>query len=117
MHERVGKVASGVDARHAGFPALIDFEGGAQGGIDHGEAQQFMQTCGRLVAWMRKQDIDRDWGSGVELDSGVMALVMIDFGDSAIDDRDAAARQIGTDIGWNVVTMGEDRQRVSPIVV
>jgi len=46
-----------------------------------------------------------------------MALVMVDFGDPAIDDRDAAARQIGPDVGWNVVTIGEDRQCVGPVVV
>src|SRR5690242_12254686 len=41
---------------------------------------------------------------------------MGDLGDPAIDDRYVAARQIGPDIGRNVVTIGEERQRVSPVV-
>src|SRR5579859_6562102 len=76
-----------------------------------------MQACGRLVARMREQDVDRDIGAGIELDGGVMAPVMGDPGDPAIDDRYVAARQIGPDIGRNVVTIGEERQRVGPIVV
>src|SRR5207249_2952046 len=47
---------------------------------------------------------------------GDMALVMGDLDDPAIDDRYAAARQIGLDIGRNVMTIGEDSQLVSPIV-
>ena len=66
---------------------------------------------------MGEQDVDRDIGAGIELDGGVMAPVMGDPGDPAIDDRYVAARQIGPDIGCNVVTIGEDRQRVGPIVV
>src|ERR1043166_10069919 len=45
-----------------------------------------------------------------------MALVMGDLDDPAIDERYVAARQIGLDIGRNVVTIGEERQLVSPIV-
>src|SRR4051794_31620176 len=55
-------------------------------------------------------------GAGIELDGGVMAPVMGDPGDPTIDDRYVAARQIGPDIGRNVVTIGEERQRVGPIV-
>src|SRR3990170_550980 len=76
-----------------------------------------MQACGWLVARMREQDVDRNLGSGIELDGGIMAPVMGDFGDPAIDDRYLAARQIGSDIGWNFVTIGHDRQRFGPIVV
>ena len=65
---------------------------------------------------MREQDVDRDIGAGIELDRGVMASVMGDLGDPAIDDRYVAARQIGPDIGQNVVTIGEDSQLVGPIV-
>src|SRR5438132_624691 len=75
-----------------------------------------MQACGRLVARMRVQDVDRDIGAGIELDGGVMAPVMGDLDDPAIDDRYVAARQIGPDIGRNVVTIGEERQPVGPIV-
>src|SRR6266446_5366504 len=75
-----------------------------------------MQACGWLVARMREQDVDRDIGAGIELDGGLMAPVMGDLGDPAVDDR-YAARQIGPDIGRNVVTIGEERQRVGPIVV
>src|SRR3954469_25928688 len=75
-----------------------------------------MQACGRLVARMREQDVDRDIGAGIELDGGAMAPVMGDLGDPALDDRYVAARQIGPDIGRNVVTIGEERQRVGPIV-
>src|SRR5207247_9912353 len=75
-----------------------------------------MQACGRLVARMREQDVDRDIGAGIELDGGAMAPVMGDPGDPALDDRYVAARQIGPDIGWNVVTIGEERQPVRPIV-
>jgi hypothetical protein len=35
----VGEVAGGVDAGHAGFAALVDLEGDAEGRIDRGEAQ------------------------------------------------------------------------------
>ena len=76
-----------------------------------------MQACGRLVARMREQDVDRDIGAGIELDGGIMAPVAGDPGNPAIDDRYVAARQIGPDIGCNVVTIGEDRQPVGPIVV
>src|SRR5215212_10195527 len=74
-----------------------------------------MQACGRLVARMREQDVDRDIGAGIELDGGAMAPVMGDPGDPALDDRYVAARQIGPDIGRNVVTIGEERQPVGPI--
>src|ERR1700761_5651500 len=76
-----------------------------------------MQACGRLVARMREQDVDCDIGGGIELDGSIMAPVTGDFGDPAVDDRYIAARQIGPDIGCNVMTIGEDRQRVGPIVV
>src|SRR6185436_3373145 len=75
-----------------------------------------MQACGRLVARMGEQDVDRDIGAGIELDGGAMAPVTGDLDDPAIDDRYVAARQIGPDIGRNVETSGEDRQRVGPIV-
>src|SRR2546430_1684657 len=75
-----------------------------------------MQTCGRLVARMREQDVDRDIGAGIELDGGAMAPVMGDLGDPALDDRYVATREIGPDIGRNVVTIGEERQPVGPIV-
>src|SRR5215204_5158888 len=75
-----------------------------------------MQACGRLVARMREQDVDRDIGAGIELDGGAMAPVMGDLGDPALDDRYVATRQIGPDIGRNVVTIGEDSQLVGPIV-
>src|ERR1700758_4993725 len=75
-----------------------------------------MQACGRLVARMGEQDVDRDIAAGIEIDGGDMALVMGDLDDPAIDDRYVAARHIGLDIGRNVITIGEDSQRVSPIV-
>src|SRR5213082_1272475 len=75
-----------------------------------------MQACGRLVARMREQDVDRDIGAGIEIDGGAMAPVMGDLGDPATDDRYVAAREIGPDIGWNVVTIGEEGQPVGPIV-
>src|SRR2546423_3536527 len=75
-----------------------------------------MQACGWLVARMREQDADLDIGASIELDGGVMAPVMGDLDEPAIDDRYFAARQIGSDIGRNVVTIGEERQRVGPIV-
>ena len=37
--EGVGEVTGGVDAGHAGFAALVDLEGDADGRIDRGEAQ------------------------------------------------------------------------------
>src|SRR6059036_291726 len=75
-----------------------------------------MQACGRLVARMGEQDVDRDIAAGIEIDGGDMALVMGDLDDPAIDDRYVAARQIGLYIGRNVVTIGEDSQLVGPIV-
>lgn len=75
-----------------------------------------MQADGGLAARMREQDVDRDIGAGIELDSGVMASVRGDLGDPAVNDRYVAARQIGPDIGRNVVTIGKDRQPVGPIV-
>lgn len=30
-----------------------------------------------------------------------MSFVIVDFGDSIIDDRNAAVCQIGPDVGWN----------------
>src|ERR1043165_6451457 len=75
-----------------------------------------MQACGRLVARMREQDVDRDIGAGIDFDGGVMAPAMSDLDDPAINDRYFAARQIGPDIGWNVVTSGENRQSLGPVV-
>src|SRR5216110_1738726 len=75
-----------------------------------------MQACGRLVARKGEQDVNRDIGTGIELDGGDMAPVMGDLDDPASDDRYFAARQIGPDIGRNVVTIGEERQPVGPIV-
>lgn len=66
---------------------------------------------------MREQDVNRDTGGGIELHGGIMPPVMDDFRDPAVNDTYFAARQIGPDIGWNVVTIGEDSQRVGPIVV
>src|ERR1041384_1330323 len=76
-----------------------------------------MQACGRFVARMGEQDVDRDIGAGIEPDGRAMAPAMGDLDDPAIDDRYFAARQIGPDIGRNVMTSGEDRQRVGPIVI
>jgi len=39
-----------------------------------------------------------------------------DFSDPAVDDGCVATLQIGPGIGRNVVTIGEDRQPVGPIV-
>ena len=39
VHQGVGEVARGVNAGHAGFAALVDLEGDAEGRIDRGEAQ------------------------------------------------------------------------------
>src|ERR1044071_9602820 len=75
-----------------------------------------MQACGRLVARIGEQDVDCDIAAGIEIDGGDMALVMGDLDDPAINDRYAAARQIGLDIRRNVVTIGEERQLVGPIV-
>src|SRR6185437_41539 len=76
-----------------------------------------MQACGRLVARMGEQDVDRDIAAGIEIDGGDMAPAMGDLDDPAIDDRNVSARQIGPDIGRNVVTIGEERQLVGPVVV
>src|SRR6266542_6592417 len=75
-----------------------------------------MQACGWLVARMREQDVDGDIRAGIELDGRAMAPAMDDLDDPAIDDRYVAARQIGPDTGRNIVTSGEERQRVGPIV-
>src|SRR5687768_11561312 len=75
-----------------------------------------MQVYGRLVARMREQDVDRDIRAAIALDGGAMAPVTGDLGDPALDDRYVATRQIGPDIGRNVVTIGEERQAVGPIV-
>src|ERR1051325_8445750 len=75
-----------------------------------------MQACRRLVARMREQDVNRDIAAGLELDGGVMAPVMGDLDDPAVDDRYVPARQIGPDIGRNVVTIGEDSQFVGPML-
>src|SRR4051812_42893422 len=75
-----------------------------------------MQACGRLGSRMGEQDVDCDIAAGIEIDGGDMPLVMGDPGDPAIDDRYVAARQIGLNIRRNVVTIGEERQPVGPIV-
>jgi hypothetical protein len=38
------------------------------------------------------------------------------FGDTTIDDSYLAAGQIGSGIGWDFVTIGQDRQIIGPIV-
>src|SRR6266702_3980083 len=76
-----------------------------------------MQACGRLVARMGEQEVDRGIEAAFEINGGDMAPVTGDFGDPAINDRYVAARQIGPDIGCDVVTIGEDRQRVGPVMV
>src|SRR5690348_4733511 len=65
---------------------------------------------------MGEQDVDRDTAAGIEIDGADVALAMGDLDDPAIDDRYLAPRQIGPDIGRNVVTIGEDSQLVGPIV-
>src|SRR3990167_5977807 len=109
------EVAGGVDAGHAGLAALVDLEDDAAGRIGRGEAQGFVQACGRLVARLGEQDVDRDMAAGIEIDGGDAALVVGDLDDPAVGDRDVATRQIGLDIGRNVVTIGEDGQLVGPI--
>src|SRR2546423_13410894 len=76
-----------------------------------------MQACGRPVARKGEQDVDRDIAAGIEIDSGDMAPAMGDLDDPAIDDRYVAARQIGPDVGRNLVTCGKDGQLVGPIVI
>lgn len=117
MHGGVGKVAGSIDAGHTGFAAFVDLESNALGRIDRGEAQRFMQACRRLVTWMREQNVDCNRGGDIEPDGGVMASIMVNFGDPPIDDGNAAVRQIRPDIGWDVMTIGKDRQRVGPVVV
>ena len=75
-----------------------------------------MQACRRLVARLGEQDVNRDIAAGIEIDGGDMALVMGDLDDPAIDDGYVAVRQIGLDIGRNVMTIGKDSLLVSPIV-
>src|SRR5689334_3436595 len=75
-----------------------------------------MQACGRLVARMGEQDVDRDIAARIEIDGGDAALVMRDLDDPAIDDRYVAPREIGPDLGRNVVTIGEDSQLVGPML-
>src|SRR4029079_15220506 len=74
-----------------------------------------MQICGRPVARKGEQDVDSDVRTGIELDGGAMAPVMSDLGDPAIGDRYVTTRQIGPDIGLNVVTIGKARQPVGRI--
>src|SRR5438270_150382 len=71
-----------------------------------------MQACGRLVARMGEQDVDRDIGAGIELDGGVMAPAMGDLDDPAIDDRYVAARQIGPDVQRWLVIVAEQTMRM-----
>src|SRR5690349_90853 len=75
-----------------------------------------MQARGRLVAREGEQDVDRDITAGIEIDGGDMSPVMRDLDDPAIHDRYLAPCQVGPDIGRNVATIREDRQRVGPIV-
>jgi len=63
---------------------------------------------------MGEQDVDGDIAAGIEIYGGDMALSMGDLDDPAIDDRYLAVRQIGLDIGRNVVNIGEDGQLVCP---
>src|ERR1051326_3293720 len=65
---------------------------------------------------MGEQDVDRDIGASIELDDGAMVPVMGDLGDPTLDDRYVAAGQVGPDIGRNVMTIGEDRQPVGPVL-
>lgn len=74
-----------------------------------------MQACGRPVARMGEQDVDRDIAAGIEIDGGAVPLLMGDLDDPAIDDRDVSVRQIGLDIGRNVMPIGKDSQLVSPV--
>lgn len=74
-----------------------------------------MQACGRSVARLGKQDIDRDIAAGFEITGADTALVMGNLDDLAIDDRNVAARQISLDIGRNAMAIGEDHQLVGPI--
>ena len=115
-HSRVGEVASGVNAWHAGFTALIGLEGDAGWRIDRGEAQCVMKACGRPGSRMCEQDIDCDIGAGIDFDGGTMAPVTCDFSDPAINERYLAGRQIGTYVGGDVVTIAEDGQPVCPVV-
>ena len=64
--ERRREVAGGVDAGHAGLAAFIDLEGDTDGRIDRGEAQCFMQACGRRCADGRT-DVDRDVAARMRL--------------------------------------------------
>jgi len=75
-----------------------------------------VQACRRLVARLGEQDVNRDIAAGIEIDGGDMAVVMGDLDDPAIDDGYVAVRQIGLDIGRNVMTIGKDSLLVSPIV-
>ncbi len=75
-----------------------------------------MKACGRLIARMGEQDVDCDIGAGIDLDDGTMAPLTRDFGDPAINERYLTARQIGPDVGGDVVTIAEDSQPVGPIV-
>src|SRR5690348_6358278 len=75
-----------------------------------------MQACGRLVAWKCKQDVDRDIAACVEIDGGAMVPTTADLGDPAFYDSYVAVRQVGSDIERDLVTIGEDRQPVGPIV-
>src|SRR5688500_1745117 len=75
-----------------------------------------MQACRWLVARKGEQDVDRHLRAGIEQDDRLMTPVLADFGDAAIDNRYFAARQIGPDIGWNFVTVGQYRQIDGPIV-
>jgi len=59
-----------------------------------------MQACGRLVARLGEQDVDRDTGAGIEVNGGVMAPVMGDLDDPALD---ASGRRSGCAAGISSV--------------
>lgn len=115
-HSGVGEVASGVNAWHAGFAALIGLEGDAGWRIDRGEAQCVMKACGRPGTGMREEDIDRDSGAVIESDGGLMAFITENFHDLAFNDGFVSADEVGSDIGCDVVTIGKDRQPVGPVM-
>ena len=62
-----------------------------------------MQACGRLVARMGEQDVDRDIAAGIKIDGGDMALVMGDLNDPASEIsrrvREVKTTQLRADLG------------------
>lgn len=64
---------------------------------------------------MGKQDVDSDIALSFEINCAEMTLVMNNFDNPAIDNRDIAARQIGKDIRRNLMTIGENSDPGGPI--